>query len=596
VKRNCILSFTLSGHGFSGVVCLDGQISGATSLERLTRIKNDILLPLTLGDLNTFGWKGDPQHYLDNIDLPFALDHDYSTVDLGTVEKFGRLVDYLLEAADITIEDVDCVAYSYRHNDAARRYFHERNPRIEFVVPEHHYAHACQAFLPSAYEEAAIMVVDGQGVPLDRTAGDQLSGCLAYGRGTEVETLWEIPVRHSLGGMYGAFTRAIGFDTNEEGKTMGLAPYGGPEYYDLLKKDLKFDQSEFGLRSLGKLIKRGLKPEEVLYQLPPYGRFLERFPRRGKKEPFSDVHRNLAFAVQQLTEDVMVYLADWLYERTGSENLCISGGVALNCVANYQVLIKSKFKNIFVHPNAGDNGLAVGQALYVYNQLQGHPRCYVATTDSLGREYSEDEFRAAVLPHRSDSRVTIREFSDLSEMYGVVADAIVDGQIASWCQGRSEFGPRALGNRSILADPRRADMKDILNSRVKFRESFRPFTPSVLADRSSHYFEMEQESPFMLMAPYVRPGMAAVVPAITHEDNTARVQTVTREENERYYDLIKAFEARTGVAMLLDTSFNVAGEPIVETPEDAIRCFFSTDIDMLCVDRFVITKNSGSTS
>jgi carbamoyltransferase len=596
MKKNCILSFTLSGHGFSGVVCLDGQITVATSLERLTRVKNDILLPLTQGDLDTFGWKGETKQYLDNVDLPFALDRDYSTVDLGKVEKFGLLVDYLLETAGLTIDDVDCVAYSYRHNEAARRYFQERNPRIEFVVPEHHYAHACQAFLPSPYEEAAIMVVDGQGVPLARTGGDQLSGCLAYGRGTEIETLWEIPVRHSLGGMYGAFTRAIGFDTNEEGKTMGLAPYGGPEYYDILKKDLKFDVSEFGLRRLGQLVKRGFRPEEVLYQLPAYGRFLQDFPRRGKKDPFTDVHRNLAFAVQQLTEDVMVYLADWLHERTGSDNLCISGGVALNCVANYQVLIKSKFKNVFVHPNAGDNGLAVGQALYVYNQLQGHPRVYVATTDSLGREYSEAEYRTAVMAHNADPSVTIREFSDLSEMYGVVADAIVAGQITSWCQGRSEFGPRALGNRSIIADPRRADMKDILNSRVKFRESFRPFTPSVLAERSSHYFELDLESPFMLMAAYVRPGMAEIVPAITHEDNTARVQTVTRDVNERYYDLIKAFEARTGVSMVLDTSFNVAGEPIVETPEDAIRCFFSTDIDLLCLDRFVITKNRQAAS
>lgn len=590
MKRNCILSLTLSGHGFSGAVCLDGRITVATSLERLTRVKYDILLPISRADLDTFGWRSNPEIYRQDLDLPFDLERDYSAVDFSKLDKFNLLLNYLLEAAAIKLQDVDCVVYSYRHNDSARKYFKERHPDIEFIVPEHHYSHACQAFLPSPFEEAAIMVVDGQGVPLARTGGDQLSGCLAHGQGTTVKILRDLPVKNSLGGMYAAFTKKVGFETNEEGKTMGLAPYGGPVYSNVLRKELKFNAREFDIRNLYQLIKRGFRPEEVLYQLPAYAAFLRKFKRRVKREAITDEHRNLAFAVQKLTEDVMIYLADWLHEKTGSKNLCIAGGVGLNCVANYQVLRKSKFTNIFVHPNAGDNGLAVGQALHVYNQLWGNPRRYVATSDSLGKSYSENEIRRAVELHQDRKNVSVREFGDLRELYNAMAALIDAGQITSWYQGRSEFGPRALGNRSILADPRRPDMKDILNSRVKFRESFRPFTPSVLAERAGEFFELDVESPFMLLAAFVKPGKAELIPAITHVDNTARVQTVTRDVNERYYDLIKAFDKRTGIPMVLDTSFNVAGEPIVETPEDAIRCFLSTDIDVLCIDRFLMTK------
>lgn len=435
------------------------------------------------------------------------------------------------------------------------------------------------------------MVVDGQGVPLARTGGDQLAGCLAYGNKTNIDTLLELPVKHSLGGIYAAFTRAVGFETSQEGKTMGLAPYGASRYYDQLKKELKFDSIDFDVRNLKGLVMRGFMPNKVLYKLPSYGPFLKQFTRRDKKAEITDVERDLAFAVQKITEDVMIYLADWLHEKTRSKNLCIAGGVGLNCVANYQVLIKSKFENIFIHPNPGDNGLAVGQALYYYNVVMGKPRKYVATTDSLGKSYDENSVRQALAEYRNDPNISIKEFADLGLMYDQMAAAIEVGQITSWFQGRSEFGPRALGNRSIIADPRRSDMKDILNSRVKFRESFRPFTPSVLAERASEYFELTVDSPFMLLAAYVKPGKAELVPAITHEDNTARVQTVTRDVNERYYDLIKAFDKRTGIPMVLETSFNVAGEPIVETPGDAIRCFLSTDIDLLCIDRFILTKN-----
>lgn len=590
MSRDSILSFTLSGHGFSGALCINGIIVVATSLERLTRIKNDILVPISKLDLETFGWNADPSIYQRSLDLPFDLSESATTVDFSTNEKFQRLLQYLLDAGGLILEDIDCVVYSYRYNDAAKSFFVKANPKIEFIVPEHHFSHACQAFLPSPFDEAAIMVVDGQGVPMERTDGDQLSGCLAYGHGNQIDTLRELPVRHSLGGIYSAFTKKIGFKTNEEGKTMGLAPYGDSEYYKLLKSELKFDSREFNFRKILALSARGFRPEDVLYQLPNYSAFLKKFDRRAKGDPLTDVHRNLAYAVQKITEDVMIHLANWLHEKTKSRNLCIAGGVGLNCVANYQVLIHSNFDKIFIHPNSGDNGLVIGQALYAYNILSGKPRNYVAKHDYLGVEYPEKRYESAVASAAQKHGVVVEEFTNLDQLYDAMAKAIEEGKITSWCQGRSEFGPRALGNRSILADPRRADMKDILNSRVKFRESFRPFTPSVLAERSSEFFELDFESPFMLLAPYVKKGKAKIVPAITHEDNTARVQTVTADVNERYYGLISAFEKRTGVPMVLDTSFNIADEPIVETPEDAIRCFLSTDIDVLGVGKYFLSK------
>jgi carbamoyltransferase len=587
MKKNCILSFTLSGHGFSGAVCIDGDIKYATSLERITRVKNDILFPISKADLETFGWNADPKTYIQQLDFEFDLQKDYSTIDIAKVEKFQLLLNYLLNVAEITLEDVDCVVYSYRHNEIVRKFFKEKNPKIEFIVPEHHFSHACQAFLPSPFDEAAIMVVDGQGVPMERTGGDQLSGSLSYGKGLDIETLWEFPVRYSLGGMYAEFTNKLGFKTNQEGKTMGLAAYGTSAIYDVLKKDLKFESLDFDFR---KILKKGLGFHNALYILPDYGSFLNQFEKKKKGEEYTQTHKDLAYAVQKLTEDVMVYLANWLHKKTGSKNLCIAGGVGLNCVANYQVLTRSKFENIFIHPNAGDNGLVVGQALYVYNIMNKNSRNYVDTHDYLGKPYSEQEVEAAVEKYKDNTEIEIEKFDDLNKLYDKMADVISQGYITSWFQGRSEFGPRALGNRSIIADPRRHDMKDILNSRVKFRESFRPFTPSVLAERSNEFFELDIESPFMLLAPYVKPGKGDLVPAITHADNTARVQTVTRDVNERYYDLISAFERKTGIPMVLDTSFNVADEPIVETPEDAIKCFLSTDIDFLAVDRFFFKK------
>ncbi|HOI41342.1 MAG TPA: carbamoyltransferase C-terminal domain-containing protein [Elusimicrobiales bacterium] len=589
--KSCILSITASGHGFCGAICIDGKMAVATSMERLTRKKYDLLLPISRTDLKDFGWKGDPKQYVENTTLPFDLDNDYSSVDFNKLPNFQMLLKYLLDEAKISLKDVTHVAYSYRHLESVRKYFKEHAPNAEFIVPEHHFAHACQAFLPSPFEEAAIMVLDGQGVPMKRTGGDQLSGCLAHGKGNSITVLEEFPVSCSLGGMYAEITRLCGFGTNDDGKTMGLSPYGDAEYYNQYKDKVKYNVRKYDFRNLKKILQNKGKPQEYTYHLGRYGKFLSQFKPRTRKGEFTNQYKNLAYLGQKIVEDVMIFLARTLRERTGAKNLCIAGGVGLNCVANYKVFEKAGYKDIFIYPNAGDNGLVTGQALYVYSILQGKKRVYTAKHDYLGKNYSRDEIDSAVSRYVADGKLKATRFDTNEELCEKMADFIVAGKITSWWQGRSEFGPRSLGNRAIIVDPRKAEMKDILNSRVKFRESYRPFTPSVLRERAAEFFTLDGiESPFMLLAPYVKEGKAQLVPAITHVDNTARVQTVTKETNAPYYNLIKAFEKRTGIPLVLNTSFNVAGEPIVESPEDAIRCYMSTDIDVLGIDNYLLEK------
>lgn len=577
-KRQTILSLCLSGHGFSGAVFVDGQVRCATTLERLTREKYDICVPISNVDLQTFGWTGNPTTYQQATTLPFDLGVDYTNLSFNHIPKFKQLMEYLLTGSGVLLQDVDAVAYSYRHTKAARAYFAEHAPQAEFIdCHEHHLMHACQAYLPSGFHDAAILVLDGQGVPLSRTDGDQLSGCLAWGLGDEIVMLDELPVRHSVGAMYAAFTHHLGFATNEDGKTMGLAPYGDSTYYDQLAPQLKFDAYESPRAILSGLLKQRRWPKRLHYQLPRYWELLGQ----------TSLNREaLAYAAQRLTEDVMVHLAKWLRQRTGSDNLCIAGGVGLNCVANAKVLEQAGFKHIFIHPSAGDNGLVIGQALYVQTQ-HWHQHCtYICTTDALGKVYTELRMRDAVEACREGYHKA--EYFEWASLYLTVASAIAEGKIVAWFQGGSEFGPRALGQRSILADPRNPKMKDILNSRVKHREAFRPFTPSVLADKAKDYFDLYEPSSFMLLAPLAYKQQA--IPAVVHVDGTARVQTVTPIANEHYYNLIQVFEKLTGVPMVLNTSFNVAGEPMVETPEDAVSCFQSTDIDVLCMGQFVLSK------
>jgi carbamoyltransferase len=374
-----------------------------------------------------------------------------------------------------------------------------------------------------------------------------------------------------LGAMYSRVSAYIFADWNKCGEVMGLAPYGRP---DRIKPLLCLQDGELDV------------PEWTAEFNRPW------FPDihdDWEKSPDAEHWQDLAWRVQDDTEKVLLERAIWLRETTGARNLCIAGGVGLNCVANGRIVREAGFDNVWIQPASGDDGIAIGCAYYGHLALQKKPRSFVMSHAYLGRGHSETDATDAVAKGLTRLETAARRSEDIC---AEAAKILAEGRVLGWFQGRSEFGPRALGNRSILADPRFRDMKDTLNSRVKHRQAFRPFAPVVLAERAAEIFEGEEESPFMLLAMRVRPEWQSKIPAIVHVDGTARVQTVRPETNERLYRLLKEFEALTGVPVLLNTSFNVKGEPIVETPRDAVECFLSTGIDDLALQDMLIAKTA----
>jgi carbamoyltransferase len=453
---------------------------------------------------------------------------------------------------------------------------HSKARQIHHV--EHHAAHAASTFILSPFEEAAILSVDA--------VGEWTSTWFGVGEGDGFRKLDEIGFPHSIGMLYGAVTEYLGFHfAFGEGKVMGLAPYGDPEVY----------LSEF--RKIVRMEPEGrfsLDMSYFLYHLYGRGRwvsdkFLRIFgPSRQKGGPIEKRHEDVAAGLQQITEEVGLHMAEHLHAVTGKRNLCIAGGVGLNSVMNGKILQHGPFDQIFIQPATGDAGTAVGAALWVHSCLLGLPRPSGMEHAYWGPSFTAEEIAAAL--SRYDSRLTYRRLDDPARMG---AEIVARGEILGWFQGRMEFGPRALGNRSILADPRQPDTKDILNARVKHRESFRPFAPSVLEERVGDYFTVDYPSPFMILVFDVRPEKRALVPAITHVDGTGRVQTVNRTTNPRYWTLIKEFERLTGVGMVLNTSFNVMGEPIVCRPHEAIECFLNTGIDRMIIGDYLVEKITG---
>jgi carbamoyltransferase len=469
------------------------------------------------------------------------------------------------------------------------------------VFAEHHESHAASAFFPSPFEEAAILTLDGVGEWATATRG--------VGRGNRIELTHQVDFPHSLGLLYSAFTHYCGFRVNSgEYKLMGLAPYGEPRMAGTIRRELIAirDDGSFRLNMQYFDFAHGLRMTSR--------RFDELFggPARRPDEPITDKHADLAASIQVVTEDVVLAAARALARETRTKYLCMAGGVALNCVANGRVLREGPFENVWVQPAAGDAGGALGVALFVQHQLLGKERV-VDPSDSqqgslLGPRHSDDEIEAML---RRVGAKYVRHESD-DALIVAVAEAIASEKVVGWFQGRMEFGPRALGARSILGDPRSERMQSVMNLKIKFRESFRPFAPSVLRSRVHEWFEMREgeDSPYMMFVAPVRqekrlspPASAAslsgldrlkvprsVVPAVTHVDCSARVQTVDEKRHGRYHRLLSAFEQRTGCPVLINTSFNVRGEPIVCTPEDAWRCFRATDIDVLVLERFVMEK------
>jgi carbamoyltransferase len=441
------------------------------------------------------------------------------------------------------------------------------------LFAEHHMSHAASCFLPSPFEEAAILTVDG--------VGEWATASFGVGKGRDITLFKEIRFPHSLGLLYSAFTYYLGFKVNSaEYKVMGLAPYGKPVHFERIMKEMVHlnDDGSFKLNMKYFSYDYGLTMTN--------GAFDEFFggPPRKPETWMNEREFDIAASVQKVCEEVVLKMVNYIQRETGLENLCMAGGVALNCVANGRVIRETRMKNLFVQPAAGDAGGAVGVAHYLYNTVDGQPRGKAWTHAFLGPGYGDAE----IAQYLDSTGAKYRTLSDRELVEGT-ARRLSEGNVVGWFQGRMEFGPRALGGRSILADPRDPKMRDTLNMKIKFREGFRPFAPSVLADKAPDWFEIEGDSPYMLLVAQVREGKR-VIPSVTHVDNSARLQTVTRAESPLYYDLIAEFGRLTGVPIVINTSFNVRGEPIVCTPHDAYLCFMRTNMDHLVLGHHVLDK------
>ena len=438
---------------------------------------------------------------------------------------------------------------------------------------EHHMAHAASSFLLSPFDEAAILTVDG--------TGEWTTAAWGTGKGTSITLDEEIRFPHSLGLLYSAITLHLGFQVNNcEGKIMGLASYGKPTLRDEFAQLITVrDDGSFWLdmKYFGYLHKPTMTTPRLAELLGP--------PRQ-KGEPLAERHHNIAATLQDVLEDALIKMGRHVHQKTGLKQVCLAGGVALNCVANGRMFRETPFDDIFIQPAAGDDGTAIGAAAYLTHTLMGLPRTKTPATAYLGDGFSDDDVTAFL-----DGKGIAYERMARDQLIAWTADRLADSKIVGWFQGRMEFGPRALGNRSILANPGDADMKDVLNYRVKHREPFRPFAPSALFERAPEIFDIHVPSPFMLLVADVHPDKRAVVPAITHVDGTARLQTVSHDENPIYHELISAFAERTGIPVVLNTSFNVRGEPIVRTPADAYACFQATDMDYLVLHDCVVAKS-----
>ena len=479
--------------------------------------------------------------------------------------------------------------------------------KIKLLFPEHHLSHAASAFYPSPYKESAILTIDG--------VGEWSTASIGIGKGNKIEILKEMEFPHSVGLLYSAFTYFLGFTVNSgEYKLMGLAPYGNPEaeetreFIELIKNNLIsikedgsiwLDQDYFMYATGLRMVKE--KKWTTLFGF-------------GRREPETDLeqkHCNLALAIQEVTEEIVIKMAQEVKRLTGSDNLCMAGGVALNCVANGKLLRENIFKNIYIQPAAGDAGCSLGAALaieYMYfdNERKVTDKMDTMKGSYLGPDYSSKEIQ---LMNRK-VKANFKEYANFSDLTKFAADKLAKGDVVGWFQGKMEFGPRALGNRSILGDARNPEMQKKLNLKIKYREGFRPFAPSVLAEKTSEFFDLDADSPYMLMVAPVTRSRRKKLPenyydlpfferlytersdlqSITHLDFSARVQSVHKETNPRYWELIKAFEKQTGYGLVVNTSFNVRGEPIVCTPYDAYRCFMSTEMDHLVINDVVYIK------
>jgi carbamoyltransferase len=559
-----VLGLSCFYHDSAAALLRDGEVIAAAQEERFTRKKHDSDFPARAIKyvLREGGMTADQLDAVAFYDKPLLK---FERMLATYIATFPRSFGSFRKAIPVWLHEKLWVPSIIRR---------ELKPYAgPILFAEHHMSHAASSFLVSPFEEAAILTVDG--------VGEWATASYGVGRGTDITLFKELYFPHSLGLLYSAFTYYLGFKVNSaEYKVMGLAPYGKPTHFDRIMKDM------VELREDGSF-KLNMKYFSYDYGLTmTNGRFDEFFggPPRRPETRMGEREFDIAASVQKACEEIVLQMARHLHKETGLTRLCMAGGVALNCVANGRVVKETPFKDIFVQPAAGDAGGAVGVAHYVYNTLGKKPRSAPWRHAYLGPEFSDADIRE----YLDGKGVPYKALGD-DEIADVTARLLSAKNVIGWFQGRMEFGPRALGGRSILADPRDAEMRDTLNMKIKFREGFRPFAPSCLADKCSEWFDLDCDSPYMLLVAPVREGKR-VIPSVTHVDHSARIQTVTREQHPRYYDLIAAFERITGVPVIINTSFNVRGEPIVCTPHDAYLCFMRTNMDHLVLGRYLLDK------
>jgi carbamoyltransferase len=564
-----VLGLSFSGHGSSVCLVEDGRVVSAINLERLTRVKFALVsLPDYLfavaGVLHEgFGFGEAP---------PIANFYDVFPEMLEAVTGERRLDRARIDLVVKTRDNIRPLREKPAPYDEFCEYFSGTTTKFDL---EHHLCHAYQAYLSSAFDDTAILTIDGRGEDLERLGGASISTTMAVGDERRVGVLSEMVMPNSVGGMYSSVTRHLGFREEQEGNTMALAAFGTDRFHREVRPNA------LDLLPDGRFELRQRPSGDGLVYFDEMAKWCEPRPRGAA---FTQEHYDLAWSCQAMSEEIMVHLARSLHERTGLRRLALAGGVALNCVANARIMRETPFEEIYVTPNAGDRGLALGAALYGYHVvLQGEERHPVAH-DYLGPPLCETSIVAAL---RAADDIEFRKSPDIESE---CASLLAAGRIIGWVQGGGEFGPRALGHRSILADPRTAQSKERLDKEIKRREWFRPYAPSVLAERADEYFEMVGPSPYMLLAVRTRDEVRDKVPAIVHADGSARVQTVDRSVEPRYHRLISCFDELTGVPLVLNTSFNGYGDPMVETPADAVDAMHSMGLDALAVGDYLVWR------
>ena len=591
-----VLGISAFYHDSAAALIEDGRLVGAAQEERFTRKKHDSGFPEKAVEfcLGRAGIKMADVDYVAFYDKPFL--------------KFERLLETYLAYAPRGFTSFRMAMPLWLKEklfqktllrDEMKKWQPDFDWQKRLLFGEHHQSHAASAFFPSPFEEAAVLTMDG--------VGEWATTSLGYGKGNSLEMLKELHFPHSLGLLYSAFTYYTGFKVNSgEYKVMGLAPYGEPRFKDLifdrivdLKEDgtFRLDQSYFDYCT-------GLRMTN--------DKFADVFGIKTRKpeEELTQVHMDLAASVQAVTEEIVLRLGRSVKKETGATNICLAGGVALNCVANGKLLRENVFDNIWVQPAAGDAGGAVGAAFAAYHGFMGQPRKLNGHMDGMAGSYLGPEFNDDEIAERLTAAGAKLTRLDHAQMIDQTAQALADAKAVGWMQGRMEFGPRSLGARSILGDARSPSMQKTLNLKVKYRESFRPFAPAVLSEDVSRYFDIKSDSPYMLMVAPVnedrRRAMTEAeealfgieklnvprsdIPAVTHVDYSARIQTVHKETNPAFHELLESFKAKTGCSVLVNTSFNVRGEPIVCTPEDAFRCFMGSEIEVLVVGNCLLRK------